>query len=112
MYHCGGGPAAATLDMLTPLTAWVEDGHQPAQQVVSYHSGADASAPVSRARPVAPYPVTMVYSGSGDINSAASFVVGPPTNGVSDTLVWAGSKHYRPGEQVSCSQDGLRMRCR
>jgi hypothetical protein len=39
MYHCGGGPAAATLNMLTPLMAWVEDRTQPGEQIVSYHSG-------------------------------------------------------------------------
>jgi feruloyl esterase len=111
MYHCGGGPAAATLDMLTPLTTWVESGTQPAQQIVSYHSGPDANTPVVRARPVAPYPATMVFSGSGDVNSPPSYVPLSPTSGVRDELIWAGSKHYRPGEQVSCVEDGPKMRC-
>jgi feruloyl esterase len=109
MYHCGGGPAAATLDMLTPLMAWVEDRVPPEQQVVSYHSGQDGSTPVIRSRPVAPYPATMAYSGSGDVNSAASYVAGPPASGVSDALAWTGSKHYLPGEQTSCDRDGLTM---
>ena len=36
MYHCGGGPKAATLDMLAPLMAWVEDKDVPGSQTVSY----------------------------------------------------------------------------
>jgi hypothetical protein len=112
MYHCGGGPAAATLDMLTPLIAWVEDRKDPAEQIVSYHSGGDGSSPVTRTRPVAPYPATEVYSGQGDVNSASSYVAGPAVMGVSDELRWAGSWHYRPDAQIACEQDGPVLRCR
>jgi Tannase and feruloyl esterase len=112
MYHCGGGPAAATLDMLSPLIAWVEDRKDPAEQIVSYHSGGDGSSPVTRARPVAPYPATEVYSGQGDVNSASSYVAGPAVIGVSDELRWAGSWHYRPDAQTACEQDGPVLRCR
>jgi hypothetical protein len=112
MYHCGGGPAAATLDMLTPLMAWVEDKTQPGQQVVSFHAGADAASPVVRTRPVLPYPATEAYSGQGDVNSASSYEAAPGVEGVSDELLWAGSRHYRPGEQMSCEQDGRALRCR
>ena len=65
-----------------------------------------------RTRPVAPYPATMAYSGSGDVNSASSYVAAEPTSDVDDALVWAGSKHYRPGEQINCVEDGLRTLCR
>ena len=112
MYHCGGGPAAATLDMLSPLIAWVEDRKDPAEQIVSYHSGGDGSSPVTRTRPVAPYPATEVYSGQGDVNSASSYVAGPAVIGVSDELRWAGSWHYRPDAQTACEQDGPVLRCR
>ena len=112
MYHCGGGPAAATLDMLTPLIAWVEDKAAPGQQVVSFHAGPDAASPVVRTRPVLPYPATEAYSGEGDVNSASSYAAAPAVAGVSDTLLWAGSQHYRPGEQTSCDEDGRVLRCR
>ncbi len=111
-YHCGGRPAAAALDLLTPLMAWVEDNARPERQIVSYHAGQEASTPVSRAQPVTRYPVTMPSFGAGDVNSADSYAAAPPINGVSDELVWAGSKHYRPGEQISCVEDGLITQCR
>jgi hypothetical protein len=110
MYHCGGGPAAATLDMLTPLMAWVKDRTQPGEEIVSYHSGAEGSSPVVRTRPVLPYPAMETYSGQGDVNSASSYQAAPAV-GAPDELPWAGSKHYRPGEQASCSEAGLRLVC-
>jgi hypothetical protein len=112
MYHCGGGPAAATLDMLSPLMAWVEDKVQPGEQIVSYRAGGEAASPVVRTRPVLPYPATEAYSGTGDPNSASSYAAASPVAGVSDELQWAGSKHYRPDQQASCDQDGLILRCR
>jgi hypothetical protein len=112
MYHCGGGPAAATLDILTPLMAWVEDKSEPAQQLVSYHAEGEGTSPVVRTRPVAPYPAIEVYSGQGDMNSASFYAVAPGVGGVSDELLWAGSRHYRPGEQMSCEDDGHALRCR
>jgi Tannase and feruloyl esterase len=112
MYHCGGGPAAATLDILTPLMAWVEDKTEPAQQLVSYHAGSEGTSPVVRTRPVAPYPATVAFSGQGDVNSSSSYAVAPSVSGVSDELLWAGSRHYRPGEQMSCEEDGHVLRCR
>ena len=112
MYHCGGGPAAATLDILTPLIAWVEDKTEPAQQLVSYHAAGEGTSPVVRTRPVAPYPAIEVYSGQGDMNSASFYAVAPGVGGVSDELLWAGSRHYRPGEQMSCEDDGHALRCR
>jgi hypothetical protein len=112
MYHCGGGPAAATLDILTPLIAWVEDKTEPGQQLVSYHAGGEGTSPVVRTRPVAPYPATVAFSGQGDVNSPSSYAVAPIVGGVSDELPWAGSRHYRPGEQMSCEADGQVLRCR
>jgi hypothetical protein len=54
----------------------------------------------------------MAYSGSGDVNGATSYVAAPPTSADADALVWAGSQHYRPDEQVNCVEDGPMMRCR
>ena len=108
MYHCGGGPAAATLDMLTPAMAWVEDGKAPAQQIVSYHSGGDGTSPVVRTRPVAPYPATMSYSGHGDVNSASSYAAGPAVPGVNDELRWTGSGTTGPMRRWPASRMGRR----
>jgi hypothetical protein len=53
-----------------------------------------------------------VSAGQGDMNSASSYAVAPSVGGVSDELPWAGSRHYRPGEQMSCEEDGHALRCR
>ena len=103
VYHCAGGPAAASLDMLTPLIAWVEDGVAPGRQVISYHAGGNTSTPVTRTRPVFPYPTVAKYSGHGDVDNAADCAPAPPTAGVSDVLRWAGLDHYRPEEQLWCN---------
>jgi feruloyl esterase len=112
VYHCAGGPVAATFDFLTPLISWVEDNAPPGPTVISYRTTGDATSPVTRARTVFPYPSTSVYDGKGDVNSASSYVEGPPTPGVSDVLNWAGLKHYRPGEQVWCDMNGRTLQCK
>jgi Tannase and feruloyl esterase len=38
VYHCAGGPVAATLDLLTPLMAWVEGQVAPGRQVIAYRT--------------------------------------------------------------------------
>ncbi|WP_169517189.1 tannase/feruloyl esterase family alpha/beta hydrolase [Azohydromonas australica] len=106
VYHCAGGPVAATLDMLTPLMNWVEDQTAPAAQVISYRTTGDATSPVTRTRKVFPYPSTSVYNGRGNVNQASSYVQGPPTPGVSDVLHWAGLFHYTPNQQLWCKTEG------
>jgi hypothetical protein len=103
VYHCAGGPFAASLDMLTPLMAWVEDQAAPGRQVVSYHASGSTASAVTRTRPVFPYPATAKYTGQGDVNSAANYAQGPATMGVSEVLEWAGLANYRPGAQLWCS---------
>src|SRR4030095_3684940 len=102
VYHCAGGPVAATFEFLTPLMAWVEDKVKPGSQVVSYRTTGDANSPVTRTRPVFPYPATSVYTGQGNVNSAVNYVQGSPTPGVSDVLPWLGINHYRPNHQQWC----------
>jgi Tannase and feruloyl esterase len=115
VYHCAGGPFAATLDMLTPLMNWVEDHAAPGRQVVAYHANAATTSPVTRTRAVFPYPSTSVYTGVGNVNDAANYVQGPPTQGVSDVLQWAGLFHYTPREQLWCDIKGKhtssKLRC-
>jgi hypothetical protein len=57
-------------------------------------------------------PAIEVNTGEGDVNNASSYVGASATGGANDELTWAGWKHYRPAEQVSCVQDGPTMRCR
>src|SRR5205823_527404 len=111
VYHCAGGPIAATFDFLTPLIAWVEDKVPPAKVVVSYRTTGDANSPVTRTRPVFPYPATSVYTGSGDVNNAANYISGPPTVGVTDVFPWLGLKHYKPNQQQSCEVINGKVQC-
>jgi feruloyl esterase len=111
VYHCAGGPIAATFDFLTPLIAWVEDRVPPAKVVVSYRTDGSATSPVTRTRPVFPYPATSVYTGQGNVNDAANYVQGPPTPGVSDVLPWLGLTHYRASQQLSCDVINGKVQC-
>ncbi len=83
MNHCRGGPSTDQFDLLTPLVAWVERGEAPAAVTATARgpgnaAGVNADVPskwsATRTRPLCPYPAVARYSGSGDIESAASFV--------------------------------------
>jgi feruloyl esterase len=82
MNHCSGGPATEQFDMLSPLVAWVEKGQAPDRVIASARGagnagGANADLPATwsptRTRPLCPHPLAAHYSGSGDMESAASF---------------------------------------
>jgi feruloyl esterase len=84
--HCGGstGPNSVGGGMPEPPKAyrdaehhvvsavikWVEEGVAPEKIVATKF---DAAGNPTRSRPVCPYPAEAVYSGSGDVNDAASF---------------------------------------
>jgi feruloyl esterase len=80
MNHCSGGPAADQFDMLTPMTAWVEQGKAPDSVIATARDASNAlpnsEVPASwgagRTRPLCPYPKVARYK-SGDVNSAGSF---------------------------------------
>jgi feruloyl esterase len=68
--HCGGGPGAADVDWLGVISDWVEQGKAPDKLVASKHDRGK----VVMTRPLFPYPQYAVYQGSGDPNSAESFI--------------------------------------
>ncbi|MFT4193282.1 tannase/feruloyl esterase family alpha/beta hydrolase [Ottowia sp.] len=68
--HCGGGPGADTIDLLTPAIAWVEEGVDPGTPVASKRN---ASGAIQFTRPLCQYPAYPKYKGSGDANSASSY---------------------------------------
>ncbi|HEY3861386.1 MAG TPA: tannase/feruloyl esterase family alpha/beta hydrolase [Verrucomicrobiae bacterium] len=72
--HCGGGPGASDVDWLRIIRDWVESGTAPDKVIASK---ATAGKPVMT-RPLPEYPGTAVYNGSGDTNSAGSFVIKRP----------------------------------
>jgi hypothetical protein len=83
MTHCRGGPATDRFDALEALVAWVEHGDAPDRIVASARGpsmpgqvNADVPGDWSpqRTRPLCPYPAVARYRGSGDPESAESFV--------------------------------------
>lgn len=68
MSHCGGGPSLDQFDLLSPMVNWVEKGVAPNSVV------ATGKAFPGRSRPLCAYPMHAQYSGTGDPQSAASFV--------------------------------------
>jgi feruloyl esterase len=69
MHHCAGGPGLNSLDALTALERWVENGAAPESIVASN----DGTTGVKRTRPLCPYPQVASYTGTGDINDAKNF---------------------------------------
>jgi len=69
MHHCSGGPGPNSFDMLPALEDWVERGTAPGR-VIATHA---VDGKVDRSRPLCPHPQVARYTGSGDINDAASF---------------------------------------
>ena len=63
----------AAWDSLGALENWVEQGKAPVNQVVF-----DTAGVPGRSRPLCDYPTWPKYSGSGDVNTAASFACAAP----------------------------------
>jgi feruloyl esterase len=70
MLHCAGGVGPNSFDAVAALERWVEAGSAP-QQLLASHS---VNGVVDRTRPLCPYPQVAVYTGSGSIDEATSFV--------------------------------------
>lgn len=90
--HCGGGEGFPNIDLVSRITAWVEQGTAP-NDVMTYQT--DASSTVTASRPVYPYPAVARYNGSGDWHDGANYVQGPALYNVA-TAPWAGSAFYTP----------------
>ena len=77
MAHCGGGPATDRFDAFAALVAWVERGTAPGDLAASARAD-NAELPVAwsktRTRPLCDWPKVARYRGTGDLESAASFV--------------------------------------
>ena len=71
MAHCGGGTGHSTVDWLTPLVDWVENGVAP-QSIIGTRASDNST------RPHCPYPQVAIYDGVGDKNDAASYSCGTP----------------------------------
>lgn len=92
MYHCRGGDAPNTVDWLTPIVNWVENGQAPdrlvATQYKSHNPWTGQHNGVLRTRPLYPYPLVARYSGIGDIDDAANWKSAPPQVVHNDDIKW------------------------
>jgi hypothetical protein len=71
--HCGGGPGATDVNWLSVIGDWVEHSKAPDKLIASKSERGK----ITMTRPLYPYPGSAVYQGSGDTNSAESFVPCP-----------------------------------
>jgi feruloyl esterase len=77
MAHCGGGPATDRFDLFTTLVDWVERNRAPGTVIASVRADNPELPPgasPTRTRPLCEWPKIARYRGSGDVESAASFV--------------------------------------
>jgi feruloyl esterase len=73
MGHCGGGPGAESIDPLSAMVKWVEDGVAP-ERIIATKYRADPLTPgIAYQRPLCPYPQVAHYRGSGKVEDAASY---------------------------------------
>ena len=85
MQHCGGGIATDRFDAFTAMVDWVEKGDAPDRIIASANPanpGLDdlmTPVPVTRTRPLCPYPRYARYVGSGSVDEAANFKCVLPT---------------------------------
>ncbi|MFD1795544.1 tannase/feruloyl esterase family alpha/beta hydrolase [Paracoccus aurantiacus] len=115
--HCGGGQGPGSLDLLSPMMAWVEDGTAP-EAVMTSSSGEESGfgqpdgvgsdggergqaldlgvEPLpAMTRPAYPYPHVASWSGEGDVNDSAQWSMGPATEIVS-LRDWPGADFFTP----------------
>ncbi|MDH4063662.1 MAG: tannase/feruloyl esterase family alpha/beta hydrolase [Acidobacteriota bacterium] len=93
LYHCSGGPGPiafgttgappeaqrdADHDIFKALQRWVESGAAPARIIATKYVDGDPAKGVALQRPLCLYPQVATYTGSGEMNDAASFVCAAP----------------------------------
>jgi feruloyl esterase len=73
--HCGGGPGASDVDWLSAIVDWVEHDKPPDKLIASKRDHGKTV----MSRPLFAYPDTAKYQGSGNPNSAESFIAKHPS---------------------------------
>jgi feruloyl esterase len=99
LYHCSGGPGPNTFDTLTALENWVEKDTAPEGIVATKYVNDTPAQGVSRTMPLCKFPEMASYSGSGDVNDAASWTC-PPND---HSLLKIGPNGIQAGEAAPIS---------
>ena len=113
--HCGRGDGPSSIDLLTPMLDWVENGQAP-DAIVAHLEPAKAKAVAfgaptndagppgappslntkpTRPRVVFPYPAVAQYDGKSDPALAGSYLRETPKAAL-DLSGWAGADFYKP----------------
>lgn len=115
--HCSGGDGPFTVDLLSPIMAWVERGAAPSALLASHTVGGPggrgpvARPTVDRTRPVFPYPQVARYKGAGSIDEAANFQATLPKTQLPDKFTWLGSSFFSAGYEHWCAASGRDIVC-
>jgi feruloyl esterase len=80
MDHCFDGEGAWLVDWLGAIEQWVEEGRAPGALLATHLDAFPGATATGRAftRPACPYPQEPTYSGSGNVDDAASYSCVPP----------------------------------
>lgn len=70
--HCRGGVGPDTIDYISAIENWVENGNAPDELLAKHIEEGE----VTFERPLYPYPIKTKYNGSGDPTKASSFSPG------------------------------------
>ncbi len=105
--HCSGGEGPDSIDLLTPMMAWVESGASPTRLIASKVT----SGVTTRTRPVFPYPQVARYNGGGSSDDAANFSAYNPGLEADSDYDWVGKKLYSHGYQAACQASGTQLVC-
>ncbi|WP_029015050.1 tannase/feruloyl esterase family alpha/beta hydrolase [Niveispirillum irakense] len=84
MFHCRGGDAPNSFDMLPAMVEWVEQNRAPDSILATQREGDR----IVRTRPLYPYPAVATYKGHGDVNDAANWKPVSPKHYPDDRIDW------------------------
>ncbi|MDO5632475.1 MAG: tannase/feruloyl esterase family alpha/beta hydrolase [Paracoccus sp. (in: a-proteobacteria)] len=110
MGHCSGGQDLTSIDVMSPLMDWVENGTAPDSLIASAD---DAAAQQGKGRTLFPFPATATLQDGGTADTPADWQPGTAMQ-VAPTLWqnWAGADYFRSGFQQDCGFEGLNFLCR
>ena len=109
LYHCGGGEGNTSVDVLTPLMQWVEQGRAPEVMVASR----DDSTAAESSRPIFAFPATSALVPGMNPELPTSWRAGPSLP-VPPKLYagWAGARLFDAGSRQECGFDGPTFTCK
>ena len=110
MYHCSAGDGLTSIDVLTPLMAWVEDGDRP-ESIIASRNDADAAKGLGRT--IYAWPAASALKSGANPNLPASWVRAAPKGALPKLYAsWLGADFYRSGYRRECAFDGEQYTCR